>query len=456
MMHDLRFAVRQLWKAPGFTIAAVLVLTLGIGVNTAVFSLVHTMLFAPPGYARPNELVQIFSQDTKNPKSYRAFSYPILNDIRAQNSVFTGVAGYNVGMVGVGEKNNTRRTFASVVTANYLDVLGVAPVIGRGFALEEEQPGRAASVALVSYGYWTRHNHDDSILGSQVLINGRSYTIIGVLPQTFTGTLAVLSPEVWVPLSAMEFIAPNPTNDPAQNVANRASQQLLLMGRFKPGVTAPTAEAALKTLAANLERAYPVEHKDQTLVTAPLSRFSISDDPPDDSQLGAIAPMLLGMASPEPGEHAPRPRDGAPERDRHPNGARRQSLASRAAIADGRIASRPHWWRCRNARGSVGFEDSRPLDAKSSSARSRLERRSQPADSDRDAFALPARDCGVCARTRAQTVPQQRRRRPEGTRGRRCRPAALAFLAAQSARGRPDRFLAGVADLGGAFHSRRE
>ena len=113
MMHDLRFAVRQLWKAPGFTIAAVLVLTLGIGANTAVFSLVHTMLFAPPGYARPNELVQIFSQDTKNPKTFREFSYPTLNDIRAQNSVFSGVAGFNVGMVGLGEKNNTRRTFVS-------------------------------------------------------------------------------------------------------------------------------------------------------------------------------------------------------------------------------------------------------------------------------------------------------------------------------------------------------
>src|SRR3954471_6526957 len=99
MMHDLRFAIRQLFKAPGFTIAAVLVLTLGIGANTAVFSLVHTMLFAPPGYLRPNELVQIFSQDTKNPKSYREFSYPTLNDIREQNSIFSGVAGYNVGMV---------------------------------------------------------------------------------------------------------------------------------------------------------------------------------------------------------------------------------------------------------------------------------------------------------------------------------------------------------------------
>jgi predicted permease len=295
MMHDLRFAIRQLFKAPGFTIAAVLVLTLGIGANTAVFSLVHTMLFAPPGYLRPNELVQIFSQDTKNPKSYREFSYPTLNDLRQQNSVFSGVAGFNVGMVGIGEKNNTRRTFTSMVTANYFEVLGVAPVIGRVFTAEEEQPGRAASVALVSYGYWTRHNREPSVLGSQVLINGRSYTVIGVLPKTFTGTLAVLSPEVWLPLSAMEFVTP-PPSDPNQSLTSRGGQQLLPIARFKPGVSAAAADAALKTLAVNLERTYPVEQKDQTFVTAPLSRFSISDDPSDDSQIGAMAPMLLGMA----------------------------------------------------------------------------------------------------------------------------------------------------------------
>src|SRR3954464_4773618 len=104
MIEDLRFAFRQLYKAPGFTIAAVLVLTLGIGANTAVFSLVHTMLFAPPGYARPNELVQLFSQDIKNPKTFRAFSYPTYADIRDQNSVFSGVAAHNVAMIGVGEK----------------------------------------------------------------------------------------------------------------------------------------------------------------------------------------------------------------------------------------------------------------------------------------------------------------------------------------------------------------
>src|ERR1041385_2435671 len=118
MIEDFRFAFRQLYKAPGFTLAAVLVLTLGIGANTAVFSLVYTMLFAPPGYARPNELVQIFSQDTKNPKAFRAFSYPTLNDLREQNSVFSEVAAYNVAEVGMGEEHTPRRTFASIVTAN--------------------------------------------------------------------------------------------------------------------------------------------------------------------------------------------------------------------------------------------------------------------------------------------------------------------------------------------------
>ena len=104
MIQDLKFAVRQLWKAPGFTIAAVIVLALGIGANTAVFSFVHTMFFAPPGYARPHEVVQVFSQDKKNPKTYRGFSYPTYRDIREQNSVFTEVMAYNLAMVGPGPK----------------------------------------------------------------------------------------------------------------------------------------------------------------------------------------------------------------------------------------------------------------------------------------------------------------------------------------------------------------
>ncbi|HKS31035.1 MAG TPA: ABC transporter permease [Chthoniobacterales bacterium] len=297
MIHDFRFACRQLIKAPGFAIAAILVLSLGIGANTAVFSLVNTMLFAPPGYAQPHELVQIFSQDKKNPKSFRAFSYPTLSDIRTQNSVFSGVAAHNVGMVGLGEKGNTRRVFADVVSSDYFAVLGVAPLRGRVFLPEEETPGRDAHVAIVSYSYWARHNLDPSILGSQILINGRSCTVVGILPQTFTGTMMVFSPEVWMPLSAYDSIANNFATEKSKPLASRDGEHLLLIGRFKPGMTAMTAGSALKTLAANLEQAFPVEQKDQTFTTAPVSRFSISDDPPDDSEVAAIAPLLMGMAA---------------------------------------------------------------------------------------------------------------------------------------------------------------
>jgi predicted permease len=296
MIRDFRFAFRQLGKAPGFTITAVLVLALGIGANTAIFNTVYTMLFAPPGYARPHQLAQIFSQDTKNPKHFRAFSYPTLRDIRAQNSVFSGVAAHNVAMVGLGEKDNTRRTFADIVSANYFDVLGVTPVMGRTFTLDEEPPGHVASVALVSFGYWKKHSYDRAILGSQIKINGRPYTVVGVLPRRFAGTLAMLSPEVWVPLSAYDFVANDFADTHHEAMSSRTGEHLLLLGRFKNGVTAPMAEAALKTLATNLEEAYPVEQKDQTFTTRPVSRFSISDGPPDDSDIAAIGPLLLGMA----------------------------------------------------------------------------------------------------------------------------------------------------------------
>ncbi len=207
MIQDLKFAVRQLWKAPGFTIAAVIVLALGIGTNTAVFSLVHTMLFAPPGYARPHEVVQVFSQDKKNPKTFRGFSYPTYRDIREQNSVFTEVMAYNLAMIGLGQKGDTRRAFAATVTANYFSVLGVPLAQGRTFSSEEETPGRAAPVAIVSYAYWAKHSLNPGLLGSQLLINGHPFTIVGIAPRGFTGLMQIISPEVWLPLGVYDQVA---------------------------------------------------------------------------------------------------------------------------------------------------------------------------------------------------------------------------------------------------------
>jgi predicted permease len=297
MIQDLKFAARQLFKAPGFTIAAVIVLALGIGANTAVFSLVHTLFFAPPAYARPNELVQVFSQDKKNPKSYRGFSYPTYRDIREQNSVFTDAMAYNLALIGIGQKGETRRTFAAMVSSNYFSVLGVSLARGRAFLPEEETPGRATPVVIVSYSYWQKRNADPALIGSQLLINGRPYTIVGITPRGFTGTMQIFSPEVWLPLSVYDQVANDFATERGSKVfGDRAGQQLLIVGRLKSGLMPKAAEPSLKGLAVSLEKAFPVEQKDQTFQVETVSRSSVSDDPPDDSDLAAIVPLLLGMA----------------------------------------------------------------------------------------------------------------------------------------------------------------
>src|SRR3954470_4049355 len=194
MIQDFRFAFRQLRKSPGFTVAAVTVLALGIGVNTAIFSLTNAMLFQPPAYERPSEIVQVFSQDKKNPKSFRAFSYPTYTDIRDQNNVFSGVFAHETTVVGVGEKKSTRRVMADIVSSNYFSVLGVPPAYGRAFLPEEEKPGRGERVAIVSYSYWQKQGSDPGVLGRAVTISGRSFTIVGIMPKGFSGTMSIFAP----------------------------------------------------------------------------------------------------------------------------------------------------------------------------------------------------------------------------------------------------------------------
>src|SRR5438093_10877068 len=133
MIQDFKFAFRQLFKAPAFTFAAVTVLALGIGVNTAVFTLVNTLFFAPPAYIKPHEMVQLFSQDKKDTKKSRGFSYPTYVDIREQNTVFSDVMSFNLALVGIGQKGDTRRAFSAIVTSNYFSVRGVPLARGRPF-----------------------------------------------------------------------------------------------------------------------------------------------------------------------------------------------------------------------------------------------------------------------------------------------------------------------------------
>jgi predicted permease len=296
MIRDLKFAFRQLFKAPAFTIAAVTVLALGIGVNTAVFTLVNTLFFAPPAYAKPHEMAQLFSQDKKDPKKFRGFSYPTYLDVRDQNTVFSDVMGFNLAFIGLGQKGDTRRAFSAVVTSNYFSVLGVPLARGRAFLPEEETPGHSAPVAIVSYRYWQKRDLDPGVLGSQLLINGRSFTIVGITPKGFVGTMQILSPEVWLPMSVYDQVANDFESDNKTTINDRKGTDVRIMGRLKPGMTAAAAKPALEGLAANLEKAYPVEQKDQTFLTAPVSRNSLSNNPTAESGIKIIAPLLLGMA----------------------------------------------------------------------------------------------------------------------------------------------------------------
>ncbi len=296
MLHDFKFAFRQLVKAPAFSAAAVFVLALGIGANTAIFSLMNTLLFQPPHYAKPGEVVQVFSQDRKNPESFRGFSYPTYLDIRDRNSVFSGVMAHNLAMVGLGEKSNTRRAFTDVVSANYFSVMGVKPMLGRAFRPEEETPGRDSAVAIVSYNYWKREGLNPALLGSIIRIDARPYTVIGILPQGFTGTTQIFAPEIWLPLGVYDQVANDFETENKDKLTDRAGRQFMIVGRLKPGITATAAAPALKNLAANLEHAYPVEQKDQTFMVAPLSRFSLSTSPSSGSNIKRLAPLLFGMS----------------------------------------------------------------------------------------------------------------------------------------------------------------
>ncbi len=297
MLKDIKFAVRRLFKTPGFTISAVIVLALGIGVNTAVFDVVRTLLFARPAFSKPTEIVQVFSKDKTNPRTYRGFSYPTYRDIRDAREVFTDALAWKLTLVGLGRKGDTHRSFAAIVSSNYFSLLGIQLARGRGFLPEEEAPGSAVQVAVVSYAYWQKHDLDPRVLGSEILVNGRPFTIVGIAPREFVGTSQLVSTDVWAPLGAYDLVSTDFQQEPGRPFGDRNGQELMIMARLKPGVSAAAARPQLEGLAANQEKAFPVEQKDQTFMTTPVPRLSVSTSPQNEGDLTVLAPILLGMSA---------------------------------------------------------------------------------------------------------------------------------------------------------------
>jgi predicted permease len=294
LWQDVRYGMRMLASKPGFTAAAVLVLALGIGANSAVFSLVNAFLLKPLQVQKPEELTGLYSRDTKHPDAYRAFSYPNYIDIRDHNQAFSGLAALNMALIGIQEGDSTRQTLATIVSSNYFSTLGVSMLKGRAFRAEEEKPGGELT-AIVTYSFFKKHGEDPQLVGKPVRINGRLFTIVGIAPQGFTGTTVLVSPEIFVPLGVNSVVM-NDFDGVVRPLEARDNHVLIVVGRLKPGVTPQSAVASLGVTASQLEKAYPAENKDQSLLVHPLSRTGVSTSPENDNGLRVPAIMLLSLA----------------------------------------------------------------------------------------------------------------------------------------------------------------
>jgi hypothetical protein len=202
--QDFRFGIRLILRKPGFVGLAVMVLALGIGANTAIFTLINNLILRPAPFERPDELVGCFSKDTRTPDSYRLFSYPNYVDMREHKTVFTDLMAHTPAMVGIREGETTRRVFSEVVSANYFQTFGVSLSRGRVFAPEEEKPGAGIPVVILSHEYWRRAGADPAAVGKSLWINGRPCTVIGIAGVGFTGRTLITSSGVWLPLGMFD------------------------------------------------------------------------------------------------------------------------------------------------------------------------------------------------------------------------------------------------------------
>jgi predicted permease len=293
--QDFRYACRALRNKPGFTVLAVLVLALGIGANSAVFSLINAFLLKPLAVTKPQELVGLYSRDAKNPDAWRAFSYPNYLDIRDGQTAFSSVMAHDLALVGIKEGDTTRRTFADVVSSNYFSTLGVPLFEGRSFSAGEEKSGRDLT-AIASYSFWKKTGEDPRLIGKHLRINDHLFTVIGITPKGFTGTTVLASPELYLPLGAYDFVM-NDIESHGKPLDARNNNALFLVGRLKPGLTLQAANAELAVVASQMGKAFPAENKDQVLSAHPLSRMSISTNPSSDNDPWAAAILLLSLAA---------------------------------------------------------------------------------------------------------------------------------------------------------------
>jgi macrolide transport system ATP-binding/permease protein len=259
--NDLKYGVRMLVKSPGFSLVAILSLALGIGANTAIFSLVNALLLRPLPVADPASLVVVSTTDQRNPGNL-PLSHLNFKDLRAQNAVFSDMAAITFNQVNYSHGQESEQVPVQIVTANYFSMLGAEPALGRGFRPEEET--QVTPVTVISHGFWERSlGSDPNAVGKTITLNRTPYTILGVAPKNFTGVFLGGGPSAWLPMSRNVVVLP-------EWYETRRGLFINSVARLKPGVTAEQARSNLRTIFANLEQAFPVDNKGRSATAVPL------------------------------------------------------------------------------------------------------------------------------------------------------------------------------------------
>jgi len=257
LIQDLRYALRQLRKSPGFALTVIVTLALGIGANAAVFTLFDQVLLRMLPVQRPQELVRFewsgafngsmssFGGDSEGHFNY--FSYPMYKDMRDQNQVFTGILAADKAQVGLSWHNQAENNDGEVVSGNYFQLLGLKPAAGRLFTPQDDTEKDANPVTVLSYNYWRNHlGGAPGVVGQTILINGHSFTIVGVAPANFDSAIGGYRPSVFVPTSMIDVAIP--WRAPLDDLKNHQSTWLTLVARLKPGITRQQADASMRTL----------------------------------------------------------------------------------------------------------------------------------------------------------------------------------------------------------------
>lgn len=256
LWQDLRFGARMLRKKPGFTLIAVLTLGLGIGANTAIFSVLNGALLRPLPVREPEQLVGLYRKIPQD-ENFNRFSFPNYLDTRDRSQSFTGLAAYYFTPFNLSSNKETERVSGKVVTGNYFEVLGVEPAWGRWFLPEEDQTPDTHPVAVIGYGLWQRRfGGDPALIGQTITLNGYSFTVIGITPKHFQGAELGMIPDVFVPLTMQRRAMPG--ND---WLSGRTIGWLRVLGRLKPEVSVAQARAELQSIGEQLQKEHPLANE---------------------------------------------------------------------------------------------------------------------------------------------------------------------------------------------------